>query len=297
MALEYKSVLGLESIMPVLDEYVVWYGRLVRSYFEGAPLGEEAPSVFSDWLTKAIIEKSINGDMADKIQAVHSDMVQAARNFTAHIAGRGAPPLQAYDDLNGHYEEFIHIMRRLEKDRAVENSGFDELTGLRSLRLMNEDVTREMERRSRQGNPFALALVKINNFRDEWRGDEEICRPMVRRISDEIKHCLRSFDDAYYLGDEYFLLALKHADILGSQAAMTRLNQGVLEANVQAPGDAIGEITVSSVVCEPTPGDSLEELVEHMKSDLDGIDAKGTILQYNELSPLQRYIHGMGKGK
>lgn len=297
MVLESKSVLGLEAIMPVLDEYVVWYGKLVKSYFEGRAVADPAPAVFSEWLTKAIVEKSVNGSLADKIQGVHAEMVNSAKAFAlkAAIKSTGPAPLKEYDELSRHYEEFIQFMRRLEKDRATENSGFDDLTGLRSVRLMNADLMRELERRSRQGNPFSLALLKINNFKDEWRQDKEICRPMVRHLSQEINECLRSFDDAYYIGEEYFLLSLKHADIHGSQAAMTRLNMDILAADIQDPN---GEpVTVSSVLSEPTPGDSPDTLLANMKKDLEGIETKGTIVQYHEMSPIQRYIHSMTKGK
>ena len=34
MPLEYKSQIGLDVIMPVLDEYIVWYSKIVRSYFK-----------------------------------------------------------------------------------------------------------------------------------------------------------------------------------------------------------------------------------------------------------------------
>ena len=297
MALEYKSQLGLEAIMPVLDEYIVWYGRLVKSYFEGVPTKEAEPRVFEEWLAKAKAEKSISGATAEKAVAIHKGMVSAANSFTIKIASQEAPPLHEYNDFAGHYEEFIQFMRRLEFDHALDNSGFDEKTGLRSLKVMKSDIAREMERRARRGNPFSLALVKINNFKGQWRQDEDLCRDMVRKISSQIKECLRSFDDAYYLGQEYFLLSLKHADTLGAQAALNRLNIGITTAHIPVPGDPMDEVSVSSVLFEPTPGDTLEDLLKNMKKDLEGVDSRGTVLQYNDVSPLQRYIHSIDRTK
>ena len=57
------------------------------------------------------------------------------------------------------------------------------------------------------------------------------------------------------------------------------------------------EVSVSSVLCEPTPGDSVDQLLANMKKDLLGIDEKGAVLQYNEMSPIQRYMLSMEKGK
>ncbi len=293
MALEYKSKIGLDVIMPVLDEYVVWYGKIVKTYFEGRPEMENPPMVFDRWLADA----GLPDNTADKVRRIHQGMVDAAKSFITKYASRENPPLSEYNELSRHYEEFIQVMRRLELDLATENSGFDERTGLRSAKLMAEDVSRELERRARRGNPFSLALLKINNYKEEWHNNEDALRAMILKIAEQIKECLRSFDDAYYLGDEYFLLSLKHADLLGSQSALMRLNSLISAAHIPAPDDPIEEISASTVLSEPMPGDSLDDLLKNMKRDLAGIDEKGTVLQYNDLSPIQRYIHSIEKGK
>lgn len=293
MALEYKSKIGLDVIMPVLDEYVVWYGKIVKTYFEGKPEMENPPMVFDKWLA----ESGLPENTTEKVRRIHQGMVDAAKLFITKYASREAPPLSEYNELSRHYEEFIQIMRRLELDQATENSGFDDKTGLRSAKLMAEDISRELERRARRGNPFSLALLKINNFKEEWRENDAAFRSMIVKISDQIKECLRSFDDAYYLGDEYFLLSLKHADMLGSQAALGRLNGLIAAAHIPAPDDPIEEISASTVLSEPIPGDSLDDLMKNMKRDLAGIEQKGTVLQYHDMSPIQRYIHSIEKGK
>ncbi len=297
MPLEYKSQIGLEAIMPVLDEYVVWYGRLVRSYFEAKPSDEKPPAVFMEWLEKAKAEGNISSNMAGRVSRIHADMWAAARDFMSKYIARDNPPLKEYNELSRHYEEFIQMMRRMELDEASENSGFDEKTGLRSVKLLKDDVSREMERRARRGNPFSLALVKINGFEEKWREDEDKFYSMVRQVSDQVKECLRSFDDAYFLGGEFFLLCLKHADLVGSQAAIARLNMSINSTGIAPPDNASEQISVSTVVSEPTQGENLENMLENMKKDLIGIDSKGTVVQYNDISPLQRYIHSMGKDK
>lgn len=295
MPLEYKSFAGFEDILPVLDEYVVWHGNLVQSCLEGKPSTEEAPAIFLQWIVKALADKNLTGAEATKVRAIHKDMIAAAQAFTAKCKNPEKMPLKEYAEFTRHYQEFIRCMRHFESDMAIENSGFDESTGLRSVKFLQYDISVEMERLARQGHPFSLALVKINNFKDEWREREEDCRIMIRRIAEEIKACLRSFDDAYYLGDEYFLLAMKHTDVLGSQAGMNRLNQGVIAAHILSPDDGDPEISISTVLSEPSIGDTLETLLANMKKDLLGIESRGTILQYNDMSPIQRYMHSLGK--
>ncbi len=297
MALEYKVLIGIEDIMPVLDEHVRWYGRLLQSYFEGKPLMDPAPSVFREWNDKARAENKISIDVSDKLCRIHDGLIEAANAFTVRFDMRETPPLKEFNEVTGHYEEFIQSMRQIELDQMLENSGYDDKTGLRSVKVLPADFSREMERRARRGNPFALALVKINNYKEEWQKDADIHADMIRKIAEQLKACLRSFDDAYYMGDEYFMLALKHADGLGAQAAMVRLNQAITAAHIVVPGEPLNEISVSTVLSEPTEGDALDTLILHMKKDLEGINSKGTVLQYQDLSPLQRYIHSMGSDK
>jgi len=293
MALKYKSNIGLDAIMPVLDEYVVWYGKIVRAYFEGKPYLEAPPAVFEEWISSANLPENTD----DRARRIHEGMLAAARNFITKYASRDNPPLNEYNEFSRYYEEFIQFMRRLEFDHTVENSGFDELTGLRSAKLMFEDVSREMERRARRGNPFSIALVKINGYKAEWRQNESGLSSMILKVSDQMIDCLRSFDDAYYLGDEYFLVSLKHADKVGGQAALVRLNMGIASARIPAPDDPTEEISISTVLCEPGEGDNLQDLLANMKKDIAGVESKGAVLQYSELSPLQRYIHSIDKAK
>lgn len=297
MVLEYKSQLGLDAIMPVLDEYVVWYGKLMKSYFAGQPFSGSPPPVFAEWLDRAREENNIDKLTDERVSRIHGDMVAAANDFALKYSARDKPPLEEYDELNRHYEEFIQTMRRLELDHATENSGFDERTGLRSAKLLKSDFAREMERRARRGNPLSLALVKINDFGANWEEDQDRLRDTIQDMSNQMKESLRSFDDAYYLGREYFLLMLKHADVLGSQAAVSRLNHGVTGARISVPGQKGGELSISTVVSEPTFGDDLDQLLANMKKDLVGIDSKGTVVQYSDISPLQRYIHSMDQKK
>ena len=67
MALEYKSQIGLDVIMPVLDEYVVWYGKIVKTFFEGKFELQPAPTVFETWLAGAGLPEN----SAQKIQSIH----------------------------------------------------------------------------------------------------------------------------------------------------------------------------------------------------------------------------------
>lgn len=296
MALEYKSKNALEFITPVLDEYVVWYGKIVRDHFAQTLEEIAIPEVFYEWHGRATDAKVISGPISDRLLHIHQEMIKAADEFGLKSRMHEPYPGKEFAEFSKHYEEFIYSMRQVEREQALENSGIDEKTGLRSLSNMKEDLNREMERRSRRGNPFSIALVKINDFDPEWMKKEESFLLVVRQIAEQIKIVLRSFDDAYYLGDQYFLLSLKHADQIGAQAAATRLNSAVHDAHIKTPDKAASPLSVSTVLADPVQGDNIDLMIENMKKDVVDLNEKGTVVQFNEVSPLQRYISSIQGG-
>lgn len=291
MALEYKSNTGLEPVGPVLDELVIWYGQVMRAYFERRASLPPFPGILQEWLDKALLNGTISESLSLRAGKQRDDLSEAAGKFIAKVGLKDVMPSGEFNEITRHYEEYVQFLRFIERDQALENSGIDEKTGLRSVKVMRDDITREMDRRSRRGNPFALALLKINHFSPAWSAEDELFTKTIRKIADQMRLSLRTFDDAYYLGDEYFLLSLKHADKLGSQAAVGRLISSVNEGKVMRPDKPEEQISVSIVVAEPSPGDKLDDMLAHMKKDLEGVDSKSTVLQYNDISPLQRYLH------
>lgn len=289
MALEYKTPIDLKIVMQVLDDHMIWYGKIVRGYFEKRPFNEKFPVSFKEWISSAQKAELIDSRVAEKLNGIYKGLIEAANIFITKCDSFDDSPLNEYSDFSKHYEEFIQAMRRIERDQAVENSGFDDRTGLRSTRMMRDDIDIEMQRRARQGSPFAVALLKIVNFKDEWREDKDYILPVIQKISKQIKACLRAFDDAYYLGDEYFLLSLKQADMIGAESAMGRLNSAIKAVHIAMPHDVMDDIKVSAVVFEPSIAENIDVLIDNMKKDLEVIGEKVGVVKYNDLSPIQRY--------
>lgn len=289
MALEYKTNIGVEAIVPILDEHIVWYGQMMRVYFERSKDVPNTPAVFEEWISDAERDHVLSANIAARLRRLHGDMVKAGTIFIAKAMMWDQNPLDEFNEFTRHYEEFIQFMRRIEREQALENSGIDERTGLRSTKVMIDDIEREMDRRSRRGSPFALALLRLNDFSEAWAAEEESFMLTIRKISDQIRYTLRSFDDAYYLGGPYFLVSLKHADGVGSQVASSRLSSGIASAHIPQPQSPGREISIVALVSDPVEGEDVVTLIENMKKDMGGISSGGTVLQYNDLSPLQRF--------
>ena len=90
---------------------------------------------------------------------------------------------------------------------------------------------------------------------------------------------------------------MKHADLLGSQAAINRLNHDIAAARIPCPDTTGKTVSVTTLVSEPSPGDDVDTLLANMKRDLEKVEESGAVIQYNDLSPLQRYIHSLDQNK
>lgn len=294
MALDYASKLGVDLLALVIDDYVAWQGNVIRACLEKRALQVVSPPVFEQWLESA----NLSPELSDRVRKMNAGMIDAAQAYNQKSISGETSQVSLFNDFSGHYEEFIQQLHRLEIDTAVENSGYDKKTGLRTAKLMKDDINRELERLSRRGNPFSIVLAKISNFEEGWRKNPDIIKDMIFHISDRIRESLRTFDEAYYLGDEYFLLCLKHADIVGGQSAMRRFNDVMKQRPVPIVGrEDDDDVFITAVLHEPEPGDDVDKLIALMKTDLDNVQEKGVVLQYHDMSPLQRYIQSTEKAK
>jgi diguanylate cyclase (GGDEF)-like protein len=150
-----------------------------------------------------------------------------------------------------------------------------------------------MERLSRHGQSFSLALVVIDDFDEILKalGRDEADQ-VIKRAAGFVRTSLRSFDGAYNMGHGEFVLSLKQASISGGQKALERLRDELEKSDVTYRIDTqYKKITMSCCVAEPLPDDDLHLLLGNLRADL-GMQEKeaGTVLTYFEMSPLQQFV-------
>lgn len=299
MPLDYEIDSKLKALAPVIDEHAEWFGRATkRIFFPASFKGEERPGVpesFQKWVKEAEGYNFVEAVTLSDLKKLFEELHIVATGLMDKAAYGGEPViLKEYDDFTSLYENFIFKLRRLEHDSAMADSGLDVESGLRSRHAMEIDINRELERRARRGNPFTLALARIDNY-DEFKDriDSEQHRQVLETLGRLIKKCIRSFDDAYRSGDCEFIMSLKHSEAVGGTAAVNRLRSFLTEEKIvlKLGGGDVMPLTMSYCVAEPVPGDTLNELLSNMRYDLDKWDESGdTALEYHEQSPLQRYI-------
>jgi diguanylate cyclase len=298
MPLTYDQESRLKALSPVLDEHAEWFGRVIRQIFYPDPRANPdllaAPDVFDNWAREAEQEDAIEAADLKRMRRLYNDMRVAASDLVKQSTTAHDKPVQKqFDTFVILSDEFVAHIRRLERDMVLSDSGIDALTGLRTRKVMNKDIERELERRSRRGRPFCLALARIDHYQAMKSSLSLQDHDSVMVAAAEIiKQCIRSFDDAYRLNDGEFLMCLKQTEMSGGSAGLNRLKK-LLEEHApyyRMQGQDV-RLSMSSCVAEPQPGDLIEDLIVNMRADLDryGGDAE-TALEYFELSPLQRFV-------
>lgn len=291
----------LQALSPILDEFAEWYNDLLRCLFypdAGNDFQDnKVGRIFNEWALAMERHEFVDIQTIRKISQMHDEMlVLGMRLHEEAYTKRHRPEIAEFDKFSTLYFSFINALRRLEKDSVMEDSGIDVLTGLRSKNAMHEDIERELERLARRGKPFCLALARIDWYEDiAAEHGREHARGFTKSVAEHIKKSIRSFDDAYRLGTGEFLLCLKQADVTGGVAALERLKKSLLAGHlmITLKGKPM-LLSMSCCIAEPVPGDDVDTLVKHLRQDLDTSEKEeGSVLQYHEMSDLQRYVQNM----
>lgn len=285
MALDYqKNTAQFAELHRITDVYIGWFASVCHAvaYPESADGINEIPKAFVEWINGGAVD-DFDSVVLDEIKGSYNAMEQHAFPVLEYLkSGEGRPESDVFEQFKVHFDGFLNRLRRSEKDSAIDGSGIDELTGLRSRSVLDQDMKRELDRLSRQGNPFSLLMTKVDNF-------DESNQESVQLAVSVIKQCMRAFDDAYYLKDGQFLIMLKHADLIGAQAAVKRLQNAMLEKQEQSQN-----ITMSYCMSEPIVEDDVQETLNNMQQDLvSHAGESDSVLQLKEISPLERYVNNL----
>lgn len=285
MAIDYHDKNKFKALASILEDYTEWFGQIALyvAYTGEAtiPLNFVTPTSFIDWIENNDINNEINPAVIKPIVDMHGAMRSVALEIIENLKNNKKPNHQSFVEFKNLYSSFLASIRRLEKDSAMKVDGTDEFTGLRPTEAIKHDLDREMERLSRNGNPFALVALRIDGF-EHYNEDQTV----VQLVVDCIKKSMRPFDDAYNLDRGQFLLSLKHADMVGAEAAVNRIQQ-MLKKEVNNTND----ITLSCCMSEPVTGDEIANLLKNMRDDLKNHENdKGAILKFLDISPLERFI-------
>ena len=290
MPLDYELDSQLKELTEISADCLDWFLTLSKTMFFSSVTLEQKqpPQSVNNWLNQSANEAVLEHALIDTLRKRFERLTNCSQNI------KTPPEQQAYEELSEHFEKFMDTLRRAEKELILDKSGIDDITGMRRKWVMHKDLEREMQRLARQGKPFSLALVRLNNFiQIEQEEGEEGTNKYLEHIAKLMKQSLRSFDDAYRIGADEFVLSLKQADVSGGIRALERLKE-LLEANDYTFTSKKLKDQMPSLSCcvaEPVYEDKVEELIANMREDMkEAEQEEQTLLEYYELSPLQRFV-------
>lgn len=263
---------GEASLARVVDEHLDWFvawHRLAFIVLPGMSSGRDAlvkeflpPTGFIAWFKFAVRHLPQDQPVIDRLAVLHDQLHTLARLVLMKVPeGRGLDAAD-YDAITVKFHAFITGIRRLERAFTIAASGLDLLTGLRSRVGMADELQREMERFKRTHKPFCLAIVDIDHFKavnDTYghdTGDQ-----VLAAVADVISRKIRSFDDAYRLGGEEFLICFKEIDGVTALTVLERLRLTLAEHPIAVERHAPLRITASFGLIESKPDVSIDQLL------------------------------------
>lgn len=299
MSVQPERQYFMEELGAILEDYTEWYSHIIRSVYyaknlEGVNL-QSKPVALIQWGEDGLDKGLLDSGIVDIIRSIDAEFEEAATKFAKHAVSGTPPSLEEFDEFRTTYEDFYSRIRRVERDSQLSDSGIDTETGMRSMSVFDRDLKREVERRARSDTPFCLAYIRID--RTELVTSEAEQAELIQKAAEGIMACLRTFDDAYRKSRFEFILCLKNTDYPGANAAVNRINRYYDKQDIVFVVDGAEKtITVSGTITEVIPTDDIRELIDNMAKDvLKHADEPGTVLQFEELSQLQRFVKGMGE--
>lgn len=254
-----------EGLGIVLDEHLRWIGQWHRAAFYREGQGGEsmsAPASFAAWCVAARRDDLAHQPAVEKLATVHEQMHRQAKLLLLKAAGGEPPDEDEYESVMGRFEEFVALLRRVERAFGAAASALDPLTGLRSRRGMQEALEREMNRFQRSGHPFCLVLSDIDKFKsvnDTYGHD--IGDRVLSLFAAIISRGIRSFDEAFRMGGEEFIVCLKETSLDEGFQVIDRLREDLMHTPIPLPDGRIIKITSSFGIVETEPGVSVDEMI------------------------------------
>ncbi|AWK86296.1 diguanylate cyclase [Azospirillum thermophilum] len=259
------SLSPADALGIVLDEHLRWIGQWHRAaLYRGGRGGERvsAPASFAAWCAAASRDDLVHQPAVQKLVALHEQMHRQAKLVLLKAAA-GEPPTEAeYESVVGRFDEFVVHLRRMERAFGAAASGLDSLTGLRTRRGMQEALEREHNRFRRSGQTFCLALCDIDRFKsinDTYGHD--IGDRVLAATAAVISRSIRSFDEAFRMGGEEFLLCLKETGADEGFQVIERLRVDLMESPVALPDGRMVPVTASFGLVEAIADQSVDEMI------------------------------------
>lgn len=255
------------DLATILDAHLGWIGDWHRAAFFGRPMPDRpaaTPEALQAWRAAALKDNHLVHQPA--IERLVADLETLHR--LAHLVllrvrqNSRSPNSDEYDAVMGRFQDLMGRLRRVERAFAAAASALDPLTGLRTRRGLSEELAKELNRFRRTGTRFCLAIADIDRFKSvNDRFGHDVGDRVLAAVAGGIERGIRSFDEAFRMGGEEFLICLKNTATDEGVQVLDRLRQDIAAIAVPLPDGGHLQVTASFGLAEAMPGVEIDELL------------------------------------
>ncbi len=258
----------VQGLGRVVDDHIAWLSQWHQIAFYAGPARAakaaelKAPTSFLQWHERAQETLASQQPVLERLCALHEQLHTSARLVLMRAPEDGNMPVEDYEKVLARFDEFVTSVRRLERAFSEAAAGLDPLTGLRTRVGLPEDFNRELSRFRNAGTPCVLVMVDLDRFKsvNDAHGHETGDKVLVAAGNTLLRH-IRTYDDAYRMGGEEFLLMLKGLDPNAALPVLERLRAALARMDVRAPDGSLLRLTASLGFTAIRAGAALDELL------------------------------------
>jgi diguanylate cyclase (GGDEF)-like protein len=145
----------------------------------------------------------------------------------------------------------------------------DELTGLPNRRAFIQRLEQELSRSQRSGQPVAMVLLDIDNFKGVNDGYGHYVGDMILRCyAESMVRELRQHDLLARYGGEEFVLLLPETSLDDARNALVKLSDRIRREPLDAGGTCIDLPSFSAGIAGLRPGESAKALINRADQSL-----------------------------
>lgn len=146
-----------------------------------------------------------------------------------------------------------HVSARVQTSRLAETSMIDPQTGLYNRRYFLERLSKDRSAAARHDLDLTLLYLQFEDFRTLFlKNGKDVANEILRRVSEIIRHEIRSEDTAAHTGLAQFALSLPLTDSDGAHRLRDRLQARIGETQFSLRTDAI-PVTATTGLLQVSP--------------------------------------------
>lgn len=179
---------------------------------------------------------------------------------TAEMENKNAALEKQLKDSRGQITELQESLEAIRYESLT-----DQLTGLANRKHFDQSLERAIDVSVRRGEPLALILCDIDNFKKfndtygHQTGDQ-----VLRLVGAAIKSSVKGRDIAARYGGEEFAIILPNTSLDAAKTVANQIRSAVMAKELikRSTGESLGRITMSAGVAVLTAADTRETFVE-----------------------------------